>query len=445
MMETYRIEDHKLLRRYACGDDQRAFDILVRRYYSLVHRAALSKTGNAHLADDVTNTVFLLLAQRSRSIAPEVVIAGWLFNAAYLTACNALRIERRRQMRENSALSMDRHYEGPHADERFEAISDALYKLNSRDREAVLLRYAQGLSVSETAETLGISSPAAAKRASRGLDRLRRHCVGVAPSETVTNGDSIMPASTYNRMEIDQMQSVLDYGTPREFAVTFFQCLAGGDVDGAFHMIQGVGRCAYPQVMVDEVRKDLEELKFVKVLNVGEPYICHDNIHRWRIPFNIEVAGARKTYKIAVRNDNPESRWEVGGWGEEHPIDEEKDIFSQERDWPALAQSSPAYSSPREMAIAYFTHYRNGEIDKAYAMESAAMSGWIPDRDERQWQQYLSGLSFRITGETIAFEWNPAARGVPYELTLRDGTTRKGFLFVRNDNQWNKWVMDGGL
>ena len=59
-------EDGELLRRFAEGKSEPALAELVRRHIDLVHAAALRQTrGNAALAEDVTQAVFVDLARRA--------------------------------------------------------------------------------------------------------------------------------------------------------------------------------------------------------------------------------------------------------------------------------------------------------------------------------------------------------------------------------------------
>ena len=53
-------------------------------------------------------------------------------------------------------------------------LNDALAALGAKDREAVLLRFAEGLSFPELGTALGTSEDAARMRLNRATDRLRR-------------------------------------------------------------------------------------------------------------------------------------------------------------------------------------------------------------------------------------------------------------------------------
>jgi RNA polymerase sigma factor (sigma-70 family) len=172
--------DSILLTRYAKLNDERAFAEILERYYPLVYRAAYAKTKNEEFANDVAAAVFLLLANRAKSIGPKVVVAGWLFKASRLTACNALRAEQARRNREIEAVKMaEAALQSEIAQselEKLDMIDDGLMKLSEQDRNAVLLRYSEGLSINETAEALNVKPEAAKKRASRGIERLRKYC-----------------------------------------------------------------------------------------------------------------------------------------------------------------------------------------------------------------------------------------------------------------------------
>ena len=82
-------DDMQLVRDYATRHTESAFAQIVSRYTGLVYSAALRHTSNPHHAEEVTQAVFILLARKARSISSAVVLSGWLYQAARLTAANA--------------------------------------------------------------------------------------------------------------------------------------------------------------------------------------------------------------------------------------------------------------------------------------------------------------------------------------------------------------------
>ena len=170
--------EEDLLRRYSARQSQAAFAELVRRYLDFVYSVCRRQLGDPELAQDVTQTVFLILAAKADSLKPGTVLSAWLFRVAHHACRNALRVEARRQHYERKA-GEDMQTGASGAGQTVPAVEagldDALAKLSESDREAVLLRYVEEMSLDEVATALGVSSAAAHKRVSRALERLRRH------------------------------------------------------------------------------------------------------------------------------------------------------------------------------------------------------------------------------------------------------------------------------
>lgn len=78
--------DDELLQQFDQSRCSSAFDELVRRHLDWVYSAALRRTKDAHLAEDVTQATFLVLAQKAGSIR-ERVLAAWLFQVARAIVC----------------------------------------------------------------------------------------------------------------------------------------------------------------------------------------------------------------------------------------------------------------------------------------------------------------------------------------------------------------------
>lgn len=168
--------DSQLLRAYAENRSEAAFSELVRRHVDIIHSAALRMVCDSHLAQDVTQGVFVALAKSAGQLADHPVLSGWLHRTAQNIAAQTVRTDVRRRAREQEAAAMNELL-AAEPDAVWEQIAPhldgALSELNEPDRDAVLLRYFERKSAREMAETLGISAEAAQKRVNRAVDRLR--------------------------------------------------------------------------------------------------------------------------------------------------------------------------------------------------------------------------------------------------------------------------------
>ena len=153
-----------------------AFAAIVQRYVDLVYSAACRMVCDAHAAKDVTQGVFVSLAQNARQLTDRPALAGWLHCTARNLAAKAVRADVRRRAREQEAAVMNELLSA-NPDSSWEHIApyldDALGELSDLDRDAVLLRYFKNHDLRTVGATLGISDDAAQKRVSRAVERLR--------------------------------------------------------------------------------------------------------------------------------------------------------------------------------------------------------------------------------------------------------------------------------
>jgi len=198
-------EDMGLVRAYAAGQSEAAFATLVSRHGGLVYSAALRQLGDAHLAQDVTQAVFVILSRKASSLSPETILSGWLYRTTRFACADVLRRERRRQRREEEAhmeAITEQNTHDPAWLQLSPVLDEAMARLRDHDRDALVLRFFENKSMKEVAESLRLDERAAQKRVQRALEKLRglfarrglSLSVAVIASTVAANSVSAAPA-----------------------------------------------------------------------------------------------------------------------------------------------------------------------------------------------------------------------------------------------------------
>ncbi|HUA68782.1 MAG TPA: sigma-70 family RNA polymerase sigma factor, partial [Candidatus Saccharimonadales bacterium] len=204
--------DLTLLRDYARQNSEAAFASLVSRHVNLVYSVALRQARDAHLAEEVTQTVFIILARKAGSLGDKTILSGWLCRTARFAGSRALRGEWRRRQREQEAhmqKTMNSGSDGPSPtdDDTWRQLSPllegAMEKLGRRDHDALVLRFFENKNFAEVGAALGASEDAAKMRVGRALEKLRQfflqrgvHSTTTAISEMIlANSTVVAPAA----------------------------------------------------------------------------------------------------------------------------------------------------------------------------------------------------------------------------------------------------------
>jgi RNA polymerase sigma factor (sigma-70 family) len=172
------MDDWQLLQAYAKNRSEAAFAELVRLHLDWVYSVALRHVGDPHLAEDVVQSVFVLLARKARDLSPGTQVGGWLFRTTRLVAGHARRAEQRRKIREATACTMSHDTASPDTDEILweqlaPHLDQAVAALSEADRSAILLRFYEKMPLRNIGDKMGVSEEAAKKRVSRAVEKLR--------------------------------------------------------------------------------------------------------------------------------------------------------------------------------------------------------------------------------------------------------------------------------
>lgn len=162
------------------ADDLDAFEAFFARHRGLIQRTAYALTGDAQAAEEVLQDTFIRAYRHRASLRTDVSPVPWLYRVA-LNLCYS-RLARRRLSMEpisDATSELRDHALQPleliEREELRRSIRRGVAALPEKHQLVIVLYYLQGLSLQETAETLGIRLGTAKSRIHYALLALRDH------------------------------------------------------------------------------------------------------------------------------------------------------------------------------------------------------------------------------------------------------------------------------
>jgi RNA polymerase sigma-70 factor, ECF subfamily len=152
-------QDAELIRRIAAGDEM-ALRALLAAHQTRVHRFALRLVGNAAVAEEVTNEVFLEVWRNAGRFEGASAPGTWILSIAHHRAVSRLRKRREESWDEDAAATLADGGDDPEVTtqkaDKGAILRQCLDKLSAEQKAVIDLVYYHELSVSEVSEVLKI-------------------------------------------------------------------------------------------------------------------------------------------------------------------------------------------------------------------------------------------------------------------------------------------------
>lgn len=168
--------DADLITRAKLGD-QSAFTQIYERYANAIYRYIYFRVGEAELAEDLQAEVFLRMFEGlNRYEDRGWPISAWLYRIAHDRTVDTLR--RRQTRRHVQYERWNGSYDGPEdkigTQLEHEELVDSLNDLTDEQRQVILMRFMNDMSIQEVARKLGRSEGSVKALQHRGLQSLAR-------------------------------------------------------------------------------------------------------------------------------------------------------------------------------------------------------------------------------------------------------------------------------
>ena len=167
--------DAQIVERVLAGNVE-AFATLVERYRDRCARYAMHMLGNREDAEEVLQDAFVRAYRSLARCEDPDRFGAWLFRILVnrIRTAGARRARRAKTFLSDDAALVAASTEHPAEQQAWrEEIDRALAQLRPEQREAFLLKYAEGLGYDEMAELTGVGVSALKMRVMRASDRLR--------------------------------------------------------------------------------------------------------------------------------------------------------------------------------------------------------------------------------------------------------------------------------
>jgi RNA polymerase sigma factor (sigma-70 family) len=431
------LTDQQLLRQYVAHTSEAAFAELVRRHIDLIYSAALRMVGDAQLAEDVTQDVFVALAGSSKQLTGRAVLAGWLHQTARNLAANLIRSDSRRRIREQEAASMNELLSS-NREESWEEIGPeldaAISELDESERDVLLLRYFERKNAAEIAKTLGVSQHAAHKRAQRAVERLRYSLTkrnvsaGVGALALVTSANAVRSAPSGLAASISASAWSMGSGQAQSLAAVVGKgaVLTALQKGALMMMVTTIAAVGILEVQKPWAFKERERAKSAGILASGTAFAQPDSsvaagAATARAP---DLANGQEKWRASVRDYSEDETPMVGN----NRLTKSNLFRAQEELKSAMAKVDPGSALPPWLLVQRaHIEARTGKWEEA----TADLKQAVQLNPSNAWNSYLLSSALLQTGKLPEFQSHSHAMMVRFRDradSVAAGRTSEAYL-----------------
>ena len=207
-------DDVQLIERILAGDES-AFSTLVQKYQKPVHAFVYRKVGDFHIAEEITQDIFLRVYERLQTLKNPSTFVRWLYVIA-ARQCFAWFEKKRIPMKSLDAMPPEELEELAYAqycakqqdefanEQHREVVKRLLQKLPESERTVVRLHYLGNMTCEDVSKFLGVSPNTVKSRLHRARKRLKKEEPTIREIWGGSKGDFIMSA------KLDDIRGKLD-------------------------------------------------------------------------------------------------------------------------------------------------------------------------------------------------------------------------------------------
>lgn len=173
-------EEQDIWRSFVSGNDQ-SLETLYRRYFDELYNYGIKWLNNPSLTQDSIQDLFVKLMRNRANLTVPDSVKYYLLRSFRSIVLDKLKVKDRIQLMDDPKESLfqvelcpEEQMIGQQEDNRLrKQLTDAIQQLTPRQREAIFLKYQEGLSYPEIAEMLSLSQKATYKLVARAIQTLR--------------------------------------------------------------------------------------------------------------------------------------------------------------------------------------------------------------------------------------------------------------------------------